>query len=230
MTDRESRRIAVVFAHPDDAEFTCAGSLAKWIAEGDEVTYIACTSGDKGTHDRQINPAQLVLTREAEQETAARELGVKKVIFLRHQDGEVEPTMALRAELALVLRQVKPDVVITHDPWLRYAVHPDHRAVGTVAMDAVVAARDHLYLHHQLLDGHLDAQRAKDILLFSPEAPNFWVDIKDTFEKKMSALRCHASQLVRATDLEERMRKRAQDIGAPQNIEMAEAFRRIELR
>ncbi len=230
MTEREPRRIAVVFAHPDDAEFTCAGSLAKWIVEGDEVTYIACTSGDKGTHDREVNPAQLILTREAEQHAAAQELGVKEVVFLRHKDGEVEPNMAMRAELASVLRQCKPDVVITHDPWLRYAIHPDHRAVGTVAMDAVVAARDHLYLQYQLLDGHLDIQRAKEILLFSPDAPNFWVDINGTFDKKMAALRCHASQLVRAMDLEQRMRQRAIDIGKPQGIEMAEAFRQIELR
>ncbi|MCL4534763.1 MAG: PIG-L family deacetylase [Bacteroidetes bacterium] len=229
MTDRQPRRIAVVFAHPDDAEFTCSGSLARWIAEGDEVTYIVCTSGDKGTHDREMNPAQLILTREQEQQAAAQELGVKQVIFLRHKDGEVEPTMALRAELALVLRQCKPEVVITHDPWLRYAIHPDHRAVGVVTMDAVVAARDHLYFHYQL-NGCLDAQRAKEILLFSPEEPNFWVDITGTFPKKMAALQKHASQLVRAVNLEKRMRQRAADIGKPQGIELAEAFRQIELR
>jgi LmbE family N-acetylglucosaminyl deacetylase len=120
-------------------------------------------------------------------------------------------------------------VVITHDPWLRYAIHPDHRAVGTAAIDAVASARDHLYFHYQL-NGNLSAHRAKEILLFSPEAPNFWVDITETFAKKMAALQRHVSQVSRAKDLEERMRLRGAEIGKGQGMELAEAFRRIELR
>ena len=229
MTDRQPRRIMVIFAHPDDAEFTCSGTLAKWIAEGDEVTYVACTSGNKGSQDRNINPAQLAVTREEEQKAAAQELGIKDVVFLRHNDGEVEPTLAFRAELTLVLRQYKPEIVITHDPWLRYAIHPDHRAVGTAAIDAVASARDHLYFHYQL-NGSLDAHRAKEILLYSPEAPNFWVDITDTFARKMAALQQHVSQVGKAVDLEKRMRLRAAEIGQGQGMELAEAFHRIELR
>ncbi len=229
MPDRQPRRIMVIFAHPDDAEFTCSGTLAQWIAEGDEVTYVACTSGDKGTHDRTLNPAELILTREREQLAAAKVLGVKEVVFLRHKDGEMAADFTTRGELALVIRQRKPELVMTHDPWARYAIHPDHRAVGTVAMDAVVAARDHLFYHYQLY-GDIDVQRATQIMLFNPDEANFWVDITRTFPQKMEALNCHASQVSRAKDLEQRMRQRAEDIGKPQGIKMAEAFRLIELR
>ena len=229
MPEREPRRVMVVFAHPDDAEFTCSGTLAKWIAEGDEVTYVACTSGDKGSKDRDMNPARLALTREEEQQAAAQELGVKRVIFLRRKDGELEPSLAVRAELALVMRQHRPQVVLTHDPWLRYAIHPDHRAVGTVAIDAVAAARDHLYFNYQLYDG-LDANRAKELLLFGPDEPNFWVDITETFPKKMAALQRHVSQVGGAEDLETRIRERAAQCGKSQGMELAEAFRLIELR
>jgi LmbE family N-acetylglucosaminyl deacetylase len=227
--EQTGRRIMVVFAHPDDAEFTCSGSVARWIAAGDEVTYVACTSGDKGSQDRDINPAQLMLTREQEQLDAADVLGVKTVVFLRHKDGEVEPDMAFRSELSLVLRQHKPEVVITHDPWLRYMIHPDHRAVGTATMDAVAAARDHLYFNYQLYKG-MEPQRAKEILLFSPEAPNYWVDISDTFDKKMEALHKHACQVGKSVDLDQRMRLRAEENGQSQGMALAEAFHRMELR
>jgi LmbE family N-acetylglucosaminyl deacetylase len=219
----------VVFAHPDDAEFTCSGSVAQWIADGDEVVYVACTSGDKGSQDRDINPAQLMLIREQEQRDAAAVLGVKEVVFLRHKDGELEPDMSFRSELSLVLRHHRPQVVITHDPWLRYMIHPDHRAVGTATMDAVAAARDHLYFNYQLFNG-IEPQRVKEILLFSPESPNFWVDITSTFDKKLEALHKHVCQVSKSVDLDQRMRLRAEEAGKTQGMPLAEAFHLMELR
>ena len=144
-------KIVAIFAHPDDSELSCGGSVAKWIAEGKEVVYIICTDGNKGSKDLDVNPFQLAAQREREQKAAARTLDVQQVIFLRHHDGELEINSLLKAELTLLIRYIKPDLVITHDPWRPYLIHPDHRVVGIAVTDAIVAARDHLFFPGHLL-------------------------------------------------------------------------------
>ncbi|RJQ39326.1 MAG: PIG-L family deacetylase, partial [Nitrospiraceae bacterium] len=139
----KAERIMVIMAHPDDTEMGCGGTVAKWIKEGHEVRYVVCTNGDKGTKDRELSSHRLAEIREYEQLKAAEVLGVKNVIFLRHRDGELEVTQAFRSELALLIRQYKPHIIVTHDPWRPYLLHPDHRAVGFTTTDAVIAARDH---------------------------------------------------------------------------------------
>ena len=223
------RNVLAIFAHPDDPDFSCAGTVAKWIADGDEVRYVSCTSGDKGSSELGINPAELSLTRERGQEAAAKELGVTGCTFLRHKDGELEVTRAFRAEIAQLLRQFKPDAVVTHDPWQHYQIHPDHRAVGQVVVDAVASARDHLYFEYQTL-GELNAHRVKDVYLFSPESANLWVDISDTIHRKIAAVSHHKSQIKNTPDVEGRVRQRAAQAGASQGLAFAEAFRHIELR
>ncbi len=222
------KKVMVIAAHPDDPEFSCAGTIAKWIAEGQEVVYVLCTSGNKGTKDLNLSPNELAATREREQEAAAQELGVSKCIFLRHNDGQLEVTMLFRAELCLVLRQERPDVVVTHDPWIHYQIHPDHTAAGFTAIYAVAAARDHLYFPEQLASG-LQPHRVRELLLFRPQEPNFWVDISSTFDKKIAALRCHESQVTEFEGLEERLRQWAMTYGESQGIPLAEHFHRIEL-
>lgn len=223
------RKILAIMAHPDDCEFTCAGTFAKWIAQGDVVEYVLCTSGNKGSWDPQMTSEQVAAIREKEQQDAARELGVSECIFLRHNDGELEVTLRFREELALVIRQRKPDVVVTHDPWRHYTIHPDHRAAGFSAIDAVAAARDHLYYPHQLTGG-LTPQRVKELYLFGPQEPNFWVDISDTFDKKIAALMKHKSQVSAIENLRERMKELARSWGEAQDLPLAEAFRHMEVR
>ncbi len=225
----EPKKILAIVAHPDDCEFTSSGTIAKWVAEGYVVEYALCTSGNKGTANPNLTPDQLAATREQEQMDAAKELGVSHCIFLRHNDGEMEVTLKLREELALVIRQRKPSVVLTHDPWKMYMIHPDHRAVGFSALDAVAAARDHLYFPHQLIDG-LIAHRVKEAYLFNPQEPNYWVDVSDTFEKKIASIARHRSQVAKPEEIRERIKEMAATTGQPQNIPLAEAFHRIELR
>ncbi|HEV7129809.1 MAG TPA: PIG-L deacetylase family protein [Ktedonobacterales bacterium] len=215
-------RVMVIMAHPDDAEFTSGGTVARFAASGYRVQYVLATSGDKGSADHDADPAQLARTRQAEQREAARVLDVAEVTFLGHKDGEVEVSLALRAELALVIRQGRPDVVLTFDPWQRYQIHPDHRAVGQTALDAVVAARDHLYFAEQLGEG-LTEHRAHNIYFFASDQPNYYVDISSTLDQKIAALQCHRSQLG-DRPIAEMMRARAATVGQEVGLAAAEAF------
>jgi LmbE family N-acetylglucosaminyl deacetylase len=225
MTPRDADprpRVMVLVAHPDDAEFTCAGTVARFVASGYRVQYVLATSGDKGSSDRAAVPEQLAATREAEQREAARVLGVEEVTFLRHLDGEVEVSIPFRRELALAIRQGRPDVVLTFDPWQRYQIHPDHRAVGQTALDAVAAARDHMYYPEQLMEG-LREHRVHNVYLFSTDAPNYYVDISGALETKIAALRCHRSQ-IGDRPIEEFVRARAAAVGAEVGLAAAETF------
>jgi len=228
MAEQPRRQVMVILAHPDDPEFGCGGSIAKWTAEGYEVRYALCTSGDKGSWDPAVSPGAMAALREQEQAEAARELGVVECLFLRHVDGELEPTLALRREIALLLRQFKPEIVVSHDPYLHYQIHPDHRAVGTVVMDAIAGARDIWYFPEQLGNG-VGAHRVKELYLTRPQEPNYWVDISSTFERKIAALRKHESQVNRIGDLRERMHRLAEAAGRAAGVPLAEAFHRLEL-
>ncbi len=161
-------RVMAIFAHPDDVEFICSGTIARFVASGYRVQYVLATSGDKGSDDPAATPESLIATREAEQLAAARVLGVEEVTFLHHRDGEVEVSIPFRRELAKVIREGRPDIVLTFDPWQRYQIHPDHRAVGQTALDAVAAARDHMYYPDQLTDG-LREHRVHNVYCFATE-------------------------------------------------------------
>jgi LmbE family N-acetylglucosaminyl deacetylase len=215
-------RVMVIFAHPDDAEFLCSGTVARFVRAGYRAQYVLATSGDKGSDDPNATPVQLAATREAEQRAAARILGVEEVTFLHHHDGEVEVSIPFRKELALAIRRGRPDVVLTFDPWQRYQIHPDHRAVGQTALDAVAAARDHMYYPEQLTGG-LEEHRVHNVYFFATDEPNYYVDITSTIELKIEALLAHASQ-IRMEGLEERIRMRARLAGQAAGYEYAEAF------
>jgi LmbE family N-acetylglucosaminyl deacetylase len=212
----------VIFAHPDDAEFLCAGTVARFVDAGYRAQYVLATSGDKGSDDPLATPEQLIEIRRAEQHAAARVLGVAEVTFLEHADGEVEVSLPFRRELAQVIRQGRPDVVLTFDPWQRYQIHPDHRAVGQTALDAVGAARDHMYYPEQLVDGLIE-HRVHNVYFFATDQPNYYVDITNTIERKIEALRAHASQ-IKSRDIAEFVRARARLAGAEMGMEYAEAF------
>ena len=221
-------RALAVAAHPDDNEFGCAGTVAKWADAGCDVTYVIATDGSKGTWSREQSPAELVPIREREQRAAGDALGVGRVVFLRHTDGELENTLDLRRELAGWIRRLRPVVVLTHDPWRRYLLHPDHRAIGMAVCDGVVAARDHLFYPEQVATG-VDAWRPELILLYQTDTPDHVEDITATFDRKIDALRAHASQHVSTMGEDfdafmDRMRTRAADMGGPAGFDAGEAF------
>lgn len=219
----------MVGAHPDDPEFACAGTLVRWVDQGCRVHYLLCTSGDKGSKEMEMTSDRLAAIREREQREAARRVGVESVDFLREPDGEFEPSLANRERIARAIRQLRPDVLMTHDPWRRYQLHPDHRAVGFCTLDAMVAARDHLYLP-QLFRSGLAPYTVPEILLFGTDDPNVWVDISSTFARKIDALRAHESQVQRIPNLEERIRERAAQVGRAHGLGLAEEFHLIEQR
>lgn len=232
------KRALSIGAHPDDAEFGAGGTLAKWAEDGCHVTILVVTDGSKGTWDPALDRDTLVTMRRAEQRQAADELGAVDVVMLDHVDGELEHTMALREELCYWIRATRPDVVLSHDPWRRYMLHPDHRATGLAAVDGVVAARDHLFYPGQLA-GDLTKHRPEWLLLWAADETDYWEDITSTFERKLEALMHHSSQgsttmgdaqtdAERRVNFEARIRAWAAEQGKPAGYELAESFKRVK--
>ena len=228
----EPKRALVIVAHPDDAEFLCAGSVARWVSEGWEVGYVLVTSGDKGSHDEEITSERLAEVREGEQRAAAKVLGVSTCVFLGHPDGFVEDTAELRGELVREIRRFKPDVVVTWDPYRVGHNHRDHRLTGQAALDAAYPlSRSRLYYPEHLEEG-LEPHRAKEALLAGSDRANYHVDVSDFFRQKMKALRCHKSQLGRYpfSEVRKRVRQRMAEVGKEAGFKLAEAFHRLEWR
>ncbi len=222
----ETKRALVIGAHPDDNEFGAGGTIAKLNAQGWETTFIIVTNGNKGTHDQKMSPYALSDTREQEQHAAAEVLGVKNVLFLRNNDGELEPTSALRTEIAIYIRHFKPHYVFTHDPWKHYMLHPDHRTVGFAVIDGIVSSRDHLFMPGLGQIGFV-LWRPEAVFLWGAEQPDYVEDISDFIEQKIKALREHHTQLDRIDDLEDRMRERAATIGKEKGYAAGEMFKKL---
>lgn len=184
-------RALAIGAHPDDIEFGCGGTLAKWAKKGCEIFHLVCTDGSKGTWDPQVDGVALAKRRQLEQSEAAKTLGGNSpVIFLGWTDGELESAMEQRAQVVSAIRETKPDVVLAHDPWKRYRLHPDHRQAGFLATDGVVAARDPLFFP-ELGRPH----RPSKILLWEADLADHYESIdEETFLTKVEALKCHSSQ------------------------------------
>ena len=184
-------RALAVGAHPDDVEFGCGGTLAKWATAGSEIRHVVCTDGSKGSWDPDEDVGRLVATRQQEQREASRALGGSgEVVFLGWPDGELEAGLRQRWELASWIRRLRPDVVLGHDPWKRYRLHPDHRAAGFLLTDAVVAARDPHFFPELAAPPH----RPSTLLLWEADEPDHVEDIGDHVETKLAALLCHRSQ------------------------------------
>lgn len=225
-------RLLVISAHPDDIEFVVAGTVAKWVRAGTEARYVVVTSGDAGTHKRDVTREELARIREAEQTAAAHVVGVDTVVYLRHPDGLVQPTLDLRRELVREIRRFKPHTVICFDPTRlfsggSYINHPDHRAVGQAALDAISpTAAMPLSFPEQIEEG-LEPHRVRQILVASSLNADTWIDISETLDLKLEALRQHASQWDGRRDLEAVIRGWAADTGAQAGLPAAEAFLRI---
>ena len=227
----------VVTPHPDDAEYGIAGTVARWVKEGNDVFYVVCTNGDKGTSDINMRPERLAKIREKEQLDAAKVLGVREVIFLRHPDQGLEDTYEFRKQLVRLIRIYRPDIVATTDPYLRYKWHRDHRIAGQVVLDAVFPyARDFLAYPDLTLDG-LQPHNVKEVLLWSmilfweSQEINYRSDITDTIDLKIAALRCHKSQMghLPSPDLENLLRQQHEAMAEGESFKLAEAFHRVEI-
>lgn len=219
-----------VVAHPDDAEFMFAGTVAKWANAGAEVTYVIATRGDKGSADPAMTSSLLAEIREREQRDAAEVLGVARCVFLGYPDGYLQATLELRRDITRLIRQYRPDVLMTFDPETRffggfYPNHPDHRAVGDATVDAMFpSARDRLTFPELLVDG-LEPHNVKQLWLGSPLQPTHWVDIGDVLAVKQEAMRKHPSQF--GEDLIGFSTELARMSAQGQPFEYAEAYRRI---
>ncbi len=224
------RRVMVVVAHPDDAEFGCGGTVAKWAKEGKEVTYVILTNGDKGSGDRAMTSEQLAKIRAEEQRNAARTLGVERVRILGYPDGELEDTQEVRRDVTAEIRRWRPDLLVTQNPFRTlnlYASHRDHRIAAGVALDCVYPlARDHLSFPELLAQG-LEPHRVREVYLMWWENPEVVVDISDTLDLKLKALACHASQMGDFSHVEARVRERSAQFGKPKGIAYGETFNRI---
>jgi LmbE family N-acetylglucosaminyl deacetylase len=226
--------VLVVLAHPDDPEFFCGGTVARWVAEGSLVVYCLVTSGDKGADGAGIDPGELARRREEEQTAAAAVLGVHEVIFLRRPDGELEADLGLRRDLCRVIRQVRPDVLISCDPTTIFPRrtrinHADHRAVGWAAIDAVYPAAGSALYFPELLEEGLQPVKVRQVYLAGSQDPNTTIDISAHLESKLEALRRHASQIGDFDDLQARLRQRLLDPRTPPEApRFIEEFRRLE--
>lgn len=225
-----------IHAHPDDQEFTVAGTLAKWARQGCQVISVILTSGEAGSndpaHDAAYKPT-LAHIREEEQRTANALLGVSETVFLRQPDGELEATIALRKEVTKLIRRYRPDTVVTGDPQAvfygnGYINHPDHRAAAQVATYAVFPSAGSRLLFADLLAQGYEPHNVKRLYLHGPEKPDTWVDITDTIDLKIAALKQHVSQLG-DWDPEKMLREWAQEEGKEKGIPYAEAYKVMRL-
>ncbi len=231
-------RVLAIGAHSDDVEFGAGGTLAKWAAAGATVHLLVLTDGSKGTWDPDADLSALVATRHREQEAAAKELGVTGIEMLDLPDGELESGLPERALVTAAIRRIRPDVVLGHDPWKRYRLHPDHRHAGWLVLDGVVAARDHHFFPNLGLPPH----RPRRLLLFEAEEVAHLEQIGDQFDAKVQALLCHHSQWrstmgidPEAPDVEAqreafvaRVRVEAETAGRAAGIGPAEGFKLID--
>jgi LmbE family N-acetylglucosaminyl deacetylase len=227
------KTVMTIHAHPDDEEFTVAGTLAKWARAGSEIYVVCITSGDAGSNDPAKDAAykpELALLREREQQAAGVVIGVKETVFLHHADGELQHTLALRRELTRLIRKYKPEAVVCGDPTARfygnsYMNHPDHRAAADAACDAVFPSAGTRLIFPELLAEGWEPHSVKRLYLHGSEKPDTWIDISQTIEIKIRALHCHRSQIGDDSDVDRRMREWACEDGKPRGLEYAEAFR-----
>ena len=236
LNDSEVQRILVIAAHPDDVDFSAAGTIAGWTDAGLEVGYCIVTDGDAGGHDDSAPRAEIPALRRKEQTAAAACVGVTDLRFLGYPDGRVEATLGLRKDLARVIRQVRPGRVVCPTPERNYArmppSHPDHRAVGSAALDAVYPdARNPFAFPDLRAEEGLEPWTVAEVWLPGGPAPNHYVDVTSTFGRKLAALRAHESQTGQMDGLEEFLRgwlsRSAAEGGLPEGS-LAETFRVIE--
>jgi len=203
-------RVLVVVAHPDDVDFGAAGTVARWTDEGLDVVYCIVTDGEAGGSDRSVARADMAALRREEQTAAAKVLGVTELHFLGHPDGRLQPTLDLRRDISRVIRAVQPTRVLTQSPERNfqriYASHPDHLAAGEATLCAVYPDARNPFSFPELLDEGLEPWTVPEVWMMVGTAHTNWVDITDTFDRKVDALRAHVSQTSHMENLAEFLR------------------------
>ncbi len=219
----------VIIAHPDDAEFVVAGTVAVWTQAGCRVTYVVCTDGNSGSHEPGMTREKLAEIRRAEQRAACEMLGVSDIVFLGYDDGQLQPTLELRRDLVRVIRQYKPETLIVWDPLMMfvgddYVNHPDHRAAAQAALDAATPASAMPLLWPEAGEPH----RVRQLYVFGNDKPNLWVDVTETIEQKIAALKQHASQMG-DWDPSDMVKGWNAETGKEKGLAFAESYRVITL-
>ncbi len=229
------RRAMVIVAHTDDAEYGCAGTVAKWCRDGMEVVYVICTDGSKGSSDPDMTRKRLAAIRQKEQLAAGKVLGLKEVVFLDHEDSMLQPTLELRRDIVKQIRKYRPDVVICPSPVRSlqgsgYIGHPDHQAAGEAAMSAVFpAARDRMTFP-ELLEEGLEPHKVREVMIMGGgKDPDKWVDVSDTIELAIEALKQHVSQVGEAQEDGQWMRHWRGQTGEHHGMKYAETFKHFHL-
>jgi LmbE family N-acetylglucosaminyl deacetylase len=222
-----------IVAHPDDIEYTCVGTLARWAKAGARISYVLCTSGDVGIDEVGMTRLKATAIREAEQNEAANIAGITEVIFLREPDGMLVPTLELRKKLVREIRRFKPEVVMCGDPTIvwagaDYINHPDHRAAATAALDAVFPAAGQPNLFEELEQEGLEAHKPRKVYVTTWDGAEVFVNIEETIDIKIQALRAHKSQM-REWDPEKMIREWATSSATGKEMEYAEGFRVVTL-
>lgn len=223
----------IIVAHPDDIEFSCAGTAARWVQAGTRVIYVLCTSGEVGIADLSITRQQAAEIREAEQLAAAEIAGVKDVVFLREPDGMLQPTLELRKKLVREIRRYRPEIVVCGDPTIvwagsDYINHPDHRAAATAALDATFPAAGQPHFFEELAEEGLQAHKPRKVYVTGWDERELFVNIETTIDLKIAALRAHKSQM-KDWDPEPMIREWAAESAKGKEMEYAEGFRVVTL-
>lgn len=226
-------KVLVIAAHADDIEFGMAGTVARWTETGTQVTYCIVTDNSSGSNDPHMLRTELSRIREEEQIAAANVLGVAEVRFLNYPDGVLQPTLELRRDLTRVIRQVRPQVVVTLDPSLMftpnndYINHPDHRAAAEAAIYAVFPSSETRPIFPELLDEGLEPHRVQKVYLNLSMQPTLYVDVSATWQRKVEALLCHKSQV--GQDVADMIREWDMRQGEAAGVELAESYRVITI-
>lgn len=234
LADEEIKRVLVVMAHPDDCDFGAGGTIAQWTARGIEVSYCIITNGDQGGEESGIPLEEMAKVRQKEQRDAGAALGVSEITYLNYRDGWLIPSIELRKEIVKAIRIAKPDRMVVQSPernWERiYASHPDHLAAGETAIQAVYPDARNPFAFTDLKEAGLEPWRVREVWITGSPTPNHFVDITDTFSKKMDALHAHVSQTAHNLELENMVRswgeKNAEAQGLAQG-RIAEIFKVI---
>jgi LmbE family N-acetylglucosaminyl deacetylase len=231
----EPQTILVILAHPDDPEFFCGATVARWVSQGHQVHYCLLTRGDKGVREKPADPNELARKREREQRSAADTLGVGDLVFLDFKDGYLVPSLDARRDVTRVIRRYKPDVIVSCDPTHIFGEnninHPDHRAAGQIVIDAVFpAAGNPLYFPELLEEEGLAPHPVKEIWLSVTGQANTTVDVTLFWEQKIRALHCHETQISDMKLLDERLRGRHTSDSTPEAPRYEEKFRRFKFR
>jgi len=210
LPDSEIKRVLVVMAHPDDCDFGAGGTIAQWTSQGIEVSYCIITNGDQGGEESGIPVEEMAKVRQQEQRDAGRALGVTEITYLNYRDGWLMPSIELRKEIVRAIRIAKPDRMVVQSPernWERiYSSHPDHLAAGETAIQAVYPDARNPFAFPELKAAGLEPWRVREVWITGSPTPNHFVDITETFSKKMAALHAHVSQTAHNKELENMVR------------------------